>query len=102
MYDAADVDSVKAWEDLSVALEFGTVEGRYFETPDGVDDVLAFYKQQMPQRGWTGGENAEAVNDFSSVRWQKAGGETVAKMTMSTDPDGNGRVMTVRAEQPKD
>lgn len=64
--------------------------------------MLAFYKHQMPQRGWTGGENAEAVNAFSSVRWQKTGGETVAKGTISTDPDGNVRVMIVRAEQPKD
>jgi hypothetical protein len=102
MYDGADLESVKEWEDLSVTLRFEKVEGRYLETPDRVGDVLDYYKEQMPQQGWTGGEDAEAVNDFSSVHWRKAGAERVATITISTDPDGNVRVMIVRADQPKD
>jgi len=85
-----------------VALRFEKVEGRYLEAPDRVGHVLDYYKEQMPQQGWTGGEDAEAVNDFSSVHWQKAGAETVAIITISTDPDGNVRVIIVGAEQPKD
>jgi hypothetical protein len=102
MYDGAHASSLKQWEDLSVDLEFESVEGRYYETPDEVDEVLAFYKAEMGRRGWTGGENAEAVNDFSSVRWQMAGADVVAIITISTDPEGNVRVMIVRADQPKD
>ena len=101
LYTAADSASMTDWEDLGTEMKFENVEGRYFETPDTTQQVLDFYKAQMPRHGWTGGENAELVNDFSSVRWSKQGGDTLALITISTDPDGNVRVMAVRAEGEK-
>lgn len=102
LYPAADETSIADWEDLSVDMAFEEVTGRYFETPDGTEDVLTFYKAEMPRKGWTGGENAELVNDFSSVHWKSEAGEAVAIITISTDPDGNVRVMAIRADKPKD
>jgi len=99
--DGAYANSVKAWKDLSVGLASETAEGSCFETPDGVDEVQAFYKADVREHGWTGVENAENVHDFSSVRWQKIGAEPVAIVSISTDPVGDVPVMIVRADQPK-
>lgn len=102
LYAAADMGSLKDWDDVATAMRYDEVEGRYFETPDSVEDVHAFYKAEMANHGWTGGENATIVNDFSSVRWQKGDDGPLAIITISTDPDGNVRVMVVRAEKPKE
>lgn len=102
VYPEADTSTLDTWEDAGTAMQFEKVEGRYFETPDSVEDVFNFYKAEMPKNGWSGGETSTVVNDFSSVHWKKGDGEAVAIITISTDPDGNVRVMAVRAEEPKE
>jgi hypothetical protein len=53
IYGGADQIQKGSWSIPADEGDYSKVEWRYYETGDSIDDVVDFYKDKMPDNGWT-------------------------------------------------
>ncbi|HEY98519.1 MAG TPA: hypothetical protein G4O16_10125 [Dehalococcoidia bacterium] len=97
VYGGADQIQRGTWSIPADEGDYSKVEWRYYETGDDLDDVVNFYKDKMPDNGWTevmwmdAGDVAWGMymknneKDAAYVWMMAEGGDTVIALMRATE-----------------
>jgi len=97
----SDHSTLVEWDEKVTALPYKQTDGRFFYVSCDLSDACEFYKSEMPNHGWTGGESNVPREDYSSVLWSHAEPDEKARITVSTNPDDEVRILIMRYTDPK-
>ena len=97
VYSGAKQVTKGSWTVPPAEGEWSKVEWRYYETGDSVSEVVAFYKSQMPGKGW----QEMAWMEMPEVSWGYYGknDEQDGAMVWTGSDDGKTFIALMRASK---
>lgn len=100
IYGGADQIQKGSWSIPADEGGYSEVEWRYYETGDDVEDVIAFYKDKMPDNGW-GQIDVMGWMETEGMAWgmYMKNNEADAAMIWMMEEDGDTVIALMRATE---